>query len=92
MVVHPDHLKKLPKAEKGSPLGTKARVLPSPKLPPLAEEEGEVQAPATPRHFRLPPCHSRLHGHDAGGIGQRIECGHFFPSLRPSPSRGEGEE
>ena len=33
----------------------------------------------------------RLHGHDAGGVGQRIECGHFFPSPRPSPARGEGE-
>ena len=32
----------------------------------------------------------RLPGYDAGGVGQRIECGHFFPSPRPSPSRGEG--
>ena len=33
---------------------------------------------------------SRLPGHDAGGVGQRVACGHFFPSPRPSPSRGEG--
>ena len=33
---------------------------------------------------------SRLPGHDAGGMGPRIEGGHFFPSPRPSPARGEG--
>ena len=33
---------------------------------------------------------SRWHGHDAGGVGERIEYGHFFPSPQPSPSRGEG--
>ena len=36
---------------------------------------------------------SRLHGqpgHDAGGVKQRIDSGHIFPSPRPSPTRGEG--
>ena len=32
----------------------------------------------------------RLYGQDAGGVRQRIESKPFFPSPRPSPSRGEG--
>ena len=32
----------------------------------------------------------RLYGHDAGGVRQRVESKPFFPSPRPSPSRGEG--
>ena len=53
--------------------------LPSPVILPSAVIPNEVKNLA-----------SRLHGHDAGGVRQRIECGHFFPSPQPSPSRGEG--
>ena len=34
----------------------------------------------------------RLPGHDAGGVGQRVACGHFFPSPRPLSLKGRGRK